>query len=524
LSAGEVRGVLSWMSWLRREAIAAVLVCVLSVAGMPAPSSAGALQASGSGSTTGPLALGVNVAAWDSIEQDVDAATVTNLLKSAGLRLLRFPGGSWADEYDWSTDTDSSHCLGAAAGSCSEVDPLSFGDLSTEARSAGASIFATVNYGSGTPSEAAAWVTRSVTTDGEKVALWEVGNETYSCDETNQHMAESPTFIKSYSAGGPQCPSTALMTASYATNVLPYLEAMKRADPDAEIGVPWAFSGTEAPGEGVKDASLWNAKVLRAVKGDISFVDAHWYPFDRIAGLTDQQILQSTRRIPAAAAKIRLTLQRDAPRSRFLIGETNVSDRVTTLDFQPVSALFAAATSLMWLSQGAQSVDWWDFNNFGSPTKGDYGLVSSGGSESEPAGTPFPPFYGEALASMLASSGSHIETDHFRSTELLGFTSDLGDARRVLLVNANPSAVASVADRWFTPGSHLNTLTFDASTAGAINPIVGTTATAGESLMLPAESIVVLTGTVGDHGTQPRRCCAASGFAALDASTNRWRR
>lgn len=491
MSVGEVRGVQPGRSWLRRDAIAAVLVGVVSVVGVPTPRSAGALQTPGSGSTIGPLALGVNVAAWDGIAQDVDVATMTNLLKSAGLRLLRFPGGSWADEYDWSTGTDASKCLGAAAGACSEADPLSFGDLSTVARSAGASVFATVNYGSGTPSQAAAWVTRSVTTRGEKVALWEVGNETYSCAETNRHLASS--------AGGPECPSTAFMTASYTTNVLPYLEAMKRADPAARIGVPWAFSGAEAAGAGVKDASLWNAKVLRAVKGDISFVDAHWYPFDQIAGLTDQQILQSARRIPAAAAQIRSTLQRDAPGSSFLIGETNVSDRATTLDFQPVSALFAAATSLMWLSQGAQSVDWWDLNNFGSPTTGDYGFVSSGGSESEPAGTPFPPYYGEALASMLARSGSHIKTVDCGSAEVLCFTSDRGNTRRVLLVNANPSAVASVADRWFTPGSHLNTLTFDTSTADTVNPIVGATATAGRSVMMPAESIVVLTGTAGDH-------------------------
>ena len=499
MSVGEVRGVLSRRTRLRREAIAAVLMCVVSVACTSTPCTAAALRTSGSGSAIGPLALGVNVAAWDSIEQDVDATTMTNLLKSAGLRLLRFPGGSWADEYDWSSDTDASDCLGSAAGSCSEADPLSFGDLSIDARSAGASIFVTVNYGSGTPSEAAAWVTSSVTTKGEKVALWEVGNETYSCDEINQHLAESPTFIQGYSAGGPECPSTALMTASYKTNALPYLEAMKRADPAARIGVPWAFSGAEAAGEGVKDASLWNAKVLRALKRDISFVDAHWYPFDRIAGLTDQRILQSVCRIPAAAAQIRSTLRRDAPGSSFLIGETNVSDRMTTLDFQPVSALFAAATSLMWLSQGAQSVDWWDLNNFGSPTKGDYGLVSSGGSESEPTGTPLPPYYGESLASMLASSGSHLKTVGCGPTEVLGFTSVLGNTRRVLLVNANPSEVASVADRGFTPGSHLNTLTFDASTADTVDPIVGTTATAGRSLMLPAESIVVLTGTVGDH-------------------------
>ena len=72
------------------------------------------------------------------------------------------------------------------------------------------------------------------------------------------------------------------------------------------MGVQWGGGC----GGGRQNASLWNAKVLRALKRDISFVDAHWYPFDRIAGLTDQQILQSVCRIPAAAAQIRSTLRR----------------------------------------------------------------------------------------------------------------------------------------------------------------------------------------------------------------------
>jgi hypothetical protein len=496
LSVGEVCGAESRRSWVRTAAIVAALVAGAPAAGCSTSHTAGAPQAHPE-SAIGPLALGVNVAAWNGIYDHVGATTITDLLKSAGLRLLRYPGGSWADEYDWSTDTDSSTCTGATTSTCNAVDALSFGDFSTHARSAGASTFATINYGSGTPGEAAAWVTRAATTNGEAVALWEVGNETYSCYETNHHLADGPTFIRGYTPAGPVCPSTAVMATSYAANVLPYLEAMKRADPTARIGVPWAFNGNQAAGAGVNDASLWNAKVLRAVKSDISFVDAHWYPFDQATGMTDQQILLSTRRIPAAAAQIRSTLHRNAPGSSFVIGETNISERLTTLDFQPVSALFAAATSLAWLSQGAESVDWWDLNNFGSPTRGDYGLVSSGSPEVEPAGTPFPPYYGEELASKLTASGSHTKTVESGSTNVLGFQSDLGHRRQVLLVNTAPSTVASVANRWFTSGSDLDTLTYSASTADAPSPIVHSTATAGRSLVLPAESIVVLSGTMG---------------------------
>ncbi len=467
------------------------LAAVVVAAGCSTPRASRGPQAQ-SASKVGPLALGVNVAAWDSLSARVNAATITDLLKTAGIGLLRYPGGSWADEYDWIAGTDASRCSGPVTAACTAPDPLSFAGLSTLARAAGASSFVTVNYGSGSPSEAAAWVTRASTTKGEAVALWEVGNETYSCAETNLHLASAPTHVEGYTPGGPVCPSTATMATSYAANVVPYFEAMKKADPRARIGVPWAFSGSQAAGAGVNDASLWNAKVLRAAKPDLSFVDAHWYPFDQVTGVTDQQILLSSRRIPAAAAQIRSTLHRVAPGADFLVGETNISERPTTLDFQPVSALFAAATSLTWLAHGAESVDWWDLNNFGSPTGGDYGLLSSGGPESEPAGTPFPAYYGEELASELTRPGSHVETVETRSTDVLGFTSDQGPTKRILLVNT-ASRMVPVADRWFTSGSALDVRTYSASTAATANPIVRSSQKATRAFVLPAESIVVLT-------------------------------
>jgi hypothetical protein len=474
-----------------------MLLSVAAVSAGCSASEASGLSRAQSVRMIGPLALGVNVAAWDSLSEHVGTSTITELLKSAGLGLLRYPGGSWADEYDWSANTDSSHCAGAITASCSAADALSFAQLSAQARAANASTFVTVNYGSGTPSEAAGWVTRASTTKGEAVALWEVGNETYSCQETNDHLAGAPTFVKGYAPGGPVCPSMRAMATSYAANVVPYLKAMKKADPAIKIGVPWAFNGAQSAGSGVKNASFWNAKVLPAVKTDVSFVDAHWYPFDQVARVSDQQIVLSIRRIPAAAAQIRSTLHRDSPGAGFLVGETNVSERETTLDFQPVSALFAAATSLAWLSQGAESVDWWDLNNFGSATGGDYGLVSSGSPESEAAGTPFAPYYGEQLASNLTSSGSHVETVETGSSNVLAFKSDQGHQLRILLINTEPSNAVSVADRWFPSGSVLDSLTYSASTAATANPIVHSTTTAGRSLALPPESIVVVGGTTG---------------------------
>ena len=481
---------------LRSGLVAVVVVVAVAVAIVTSGCTTSLPPVTGAGPATivGPIALGVNIAAWDDIYSETGTYAVTKLLRTAGLRLLRYPGGSWADEYDWANDTDTSACNGAAT-SCAAYDPLTFDAISKNAKAAGASTFITVNYGSGTPAEAAAWVAyvraRSTSHD---VALWEVGNESYSCYEVNDHLADSPTFVSGYVPDGTVCPPTSAMAKSYAVNALPYLEAMKRVGPTGRIGVPWAFSGTEAKGAGVSDAPIWDSTVLGALGKDIGFVDAHWYPFDTTAGITDQQILSSIQRIPSAASRIRTALHRDAPAATFVVGETNISERLTPLDFEPVTALFAAATSLEWLVQGAASVDWWDLNNYGTLATGDFGIVTSGGQETRPEGTPLPPYYGEELASRLTSAGSALGSLATGRSSVIGFDSTSGNKRRILLMNTDPDVSSSISASWFGGDARLQVETYSASTATTSDPITRTTQASDHPVSLPALSIVVLSG------------------------------
>jgi hypothetical protein len=184
------------------------------------------------------------------------------------------------------------------------------------------------------------------------------------------------------------------------------------------------------------------------------------------------------------------------PTAYFVVGETNISTVQSPLDFQPVAALFAAATNLEWLSQGAQTVDWWDLSNFGSPTSGDYGLLSSGAPETTPAGTPMAPYYGEQLASALTASGSHLEAVNTGSPNLFEFDSSLKKQRRVLFINTDPKATATVSNAWFTKGQKVDTSTYSAATSGSAQPVVHATTTAGPTLSLPAMSIVVESGSL----------------------------
>jgi len=66
-----------------------------------------------------------------------------------GTRALRCPGGSLSDEYHWSTDTNLTNRW---------QWPASFANFVHVPTNAGVQVFTTVNYGTGSTNEAAAWV------------------------------------------------------------------------------------------------------------------------------------------------------------------------------------------------------------------------------------------------------------------------------------------------------------------------------------------------------------------------------
>jgi alpha-L-arabinofuranosidase len=88
----------------------------------------------------------VNTAVWDS---NFDTPTTISLLKEMDTRLLRFPGGSLSDEYHWAVNR---------TGTNTWQWTTSFSKFIHVATNAGAQAIITVNYGTGTTNEAAAWV------------------------------------------------------------------------------------------------------------------------------------------------------------------------------------------------------------------------------------------------------------------------------------------------------------------------------------------------------------------------------
>jgi hypothetical protein len=527
----------------RRAAISAGLaITVAAVLSAASAANAAPLPGQQPGHMLSPLALGLNTAPWDYVyAADVSAGggldTIQPLLKAADIGLLRYGGGSYADYYDWQANTDIQTCIwgnpyGSFTGapspydttapftgaSCDSTDSLPFDQFSAQAKAIGAGSFVTVNYGSGTPAEAAAWVSHSLSTSGDSVALWEVGNENYGCWEVNNWLAQAPADFQGYkpndytSVNGvtenATCPQvtqgdaqgTQTLATSYAVNARQFMVAMKQADPAAQIGVPWAF-GSSVPGASVPDNSEWNDTVLGQDGRYVSFVDAHYYPFS-FGGATggsnptDQQVLQSLMSVPSLYGQIRAELDARDPGARVVVGETGVSNNETTTVCTPAGALFAAGDVLSWLAAGAQSVDWWDMNNYGNTTatctNSDYGMFTS---SSPPA--PETPYYGYVLASVLARPGAFLSTlGTTDPADVLAYQSRLpGGQEAVAFINTNTTSAQTV--NFLAPlRGQLKTWTYTAASQNATDSAIvqGTTSASSlaHGITLPAESMIIL--------------------------------
>ena len=149
--------------------------------------------------------FGLNTAIWDG---SFATPTTAGLLDELANQTLRFPGGSISNGYHWKTNTSEGQTFEWAT---------SFDAFASIARATHAQVFITVNYGTGTPEEAADWVHHSNVEMGNGFKYWEVGNESYGSWETDNNTR-------------PQDPVT------YATRFAEYARQMKAVDCGIKVG------------------------------------------------------------------------------------------------------------------------------------------------------------------------------------------------------------------------------------------------------------------------------------------------
>ncbi len=383
---------LRWAAWPVIAVVAAAIPAAGTAGAATTPTATVTVNARAGLATMPDTGIGINHAVWDS---QLGTPEVADLFGAAGVRTMRYPGGSYGDIYHWKDNT----APGGYVAPNTDFDTFMGG-----VRRAGAQPIIIANYGTGTPEEAADWVRYANVTKGYGVKYWEIGNELYGNGhyganwEADDHADKSPT--------------------GYANGVVAYADAMKAADPSVKVGAVLTTPANWPDGiVGSGDTASWNQTVLSIAGPHIDFVILHWYP----TGSTAAEALAKPEQIDDMIYLTREQIARYAGPNSGRIGismtETNTPVGVNT---QP-GALFAADTYSSLLANGVFTIDWWDTHNgptklstvAGYPDYGDGGLLSSGtcldgGGCEPPLNTPFAPYYGLKMLSTFAHPGDQF--------------------------------------------------------------------------------------------------------------------
>jgi len=352
--------------------------------------------------------FGLNTATWDG---ELGNSQTLPLLQEIGCTALRWPGGSTSDDYHWANDS---------------ANNAIFRHLATNLA---AQVFTTVNYGSGTAAEAAAWVLSANQTNQCGFKYWEVGNECYGSWENDTHAIQHDPY-------------------TYATNAVAYIQQMKAAYPS----VPIKVGVVVVPGEGSSSNNAthfainprtgttnygWTPIVLSQMKAlgvlpdfliyhfYAQWTDSGWTYYDpspdsdplllQVAGNSNPQTWSDW---ASAASSLRqqITDYIGAPGTNIELCVTeNNSDsgEMGRQSTSVVNALYMADSTSQLMKTEFRSYIWWDLHNgtstdgdmdptiYGWRTNGDYGVLNG-------SNVPYPTFYAEKLLQYFARPGDSV--------------------------------------------------------------------------------------------------------------------
>ena len=162
--------------------------------------------------------LGMNMAAW----YDPTTSAIVPAFQLAGIQAVRWPGGSWSDDYHWATNTMCGNFPNSNATFTNFVNQLVLPGNFDVALTANYGSNSTCN-GPGQPAEAAAWITQAKAINAHVTHIT-VGNEEYGSWEDDLHTAKNDAATYAIAVG------TASTSAGYFAQI-------KAADSSALVGV-----------------------------------------------------------------------------------------------------------------------------------------------------------------------------------------------------------------------------------------------------------------------------------------------
>ncbi|MGA7830234.1 MAG: cellulose binding domain-containing protein [Terracidiphilus sp.] len=412
--------------WSRRVLSLLVVLSLFTATAWCQTTATVTVNAGSKAATVGPEAYGVDTAVYDGY---LTSSGVSSLLSEAGITAIRYPGGSYADIFNFISGTDQT----LNGGYFASGDTFN-NFMSDVVLPEGGKALITVNYGSnltasggGQPSEAASWVQYANVTNNYGIVYWEIGNEIYGNGYYSTGLDWEEDLHDTDTTPADRVGNAALSPTAYGTNAAAFIKAMKAVDPNIKCGV---FVNTASY------YTNWDQDVLTAVSNALSgsgytldFVIVHWYP-----GGSNAQILASqygTYGIVNTVAQIRS----DISNYYKLSNANNIEIAVTESGAGSVGgimpALFASDDDLTWFENGASNVEYQELHN---------GFLSDAG-----PGVAEGPWYGTNFASTLARPDDNMVAVTSSNALLRAHAVNRTDGKvGVILINEDPNNATTV--------------------------------------------------------------------------------
>jgi hypothetical protein len=379
------------------------------------------VNASATTATVGPEAYGVDTAVYDNY---LTSSGVATELKDGGIGAIRYPGGSYADIFNFISGTDQT----LNGGYFAPGDTFN-NFMNDVVLPEGGKAVITVNYGSnigatggGQPSEAASWVQYANVTNNYGIVYWEIGNEVYGNGYYSTSLDWEEDLHDTNTNASARVGNSALSPTAYGTNAAAFIKAMKAVDPNIKCGV---FVNTASY------YTNWDQDVLTAVSNalegsgyTLDFVILHYYP-----GGSNAQVLASNATIASTVAQVRSDIKNYYKLSNGSSIQIAVTESGSGSAGGLFPFLFAADEYLTWIENNTANIEYQELHN---------GFLDS-------SNTPLGPWYGASFDSTIARPGDATVTATSNNALLRAHAVSRTDGKvGIVLINDNPNESANV--------------------------------------------------------------------------------
>ena len=347
--------------------------------------------------------FGINAALWDGdmLDNKNFKVQTRDFVKRVNHGIVRYPGGLRADDDHWKEILDNHDWM---------VDTDEFLEW---LKKTGSNAMFTVNFGSGTEQEAAAWVKHTNVDKKAGILYWEIGNEVYG----NWH----PYYEKYGKDGG----------TIYGKRARKFIEAMKKVDPTIKVAVLGVLEGD------------WNEKVLKET-GDIADgLIVHHYP-QHFGEENDFALLSAPQTLTAIYERLHKVVdkwtahyKKDKKIELWLTEWNSVDFNPGPQTLSVENGLFVADYLGMLATENVDNAQYWDIHNDITPEGGDYGYLTRSGENC--MNCPRPSYWAFQMASD-ALRGKLMKTTITGDEDALltAYWTVKGKKNQLLLVNKSP--------------------------------------------------------------------------------------